>query len=148
MEDKRYYLHQNLYLKGKENGEMFPKIKSILFPFNASNIFSVYGFVLVLGRSFTFCLAVLVFRILTVMYREELYYAIRFILRLIVFLSEHQKNLKIYLFKSTPRIPKYILICSSLREGQIHLHQKKRERERENSELSLNFLLYFNPTIP
>ena len=81
-------------------------------------------------------MAVLVFRILTVMYREELYYAIRFILRLIVFLSEHQKNLKIYLFfKSTPRIPKYILICSSLREGQIHLHQKKREREREKGKI-------------
>lgn len=142
MEDEFYYLHQHMYLKGKENGELFSKIKLIFFPFNVSNIFSVYGFVLVLGMSFTFCLPVLVFRILTVMYREGLYYAIRFILRLIVLL-EHQKNLKIHLFfKSTPRIPKYIPICSSLRKDK-YISIKKRERERENSELKSEFLTLF-----
>lgn len=62
-----------MYLKGKENGELFSKIKLVFFPCIVSNIFSVYGFVLVLGMSFVFCLPVLVFRILTVMYREGLY---------------------------------------------------------------------------
>ena len=67
-----------------------------------------------------------------------------------MFLSEHQKNLKVHLFfKSPPRIPKFILICPSLREGQTHLHQKKegkgkfRVERRENSELSLNFVTLF-----
>ena len=97
-------------------------------------MFSVYGFALVLGMSFTFCLPVIVLRILTVMDRKGRYYAIRFILRLIVFLSEHQNNLKIYLFfKSTPRIPKYIPICSSLPQGRTNTSKSEREKGKIQS---------------
>lgn len=68
----------------------------------------------------------MVFRMLRAMRMEGLQYVNKFILRLIMFLSENRHNLNTNLFfKATPRIPKFISICPYLRGGKRCLHRQK-----------------------